>query len=149
MSSNEKLKRRKVRAVLRYHAPNPYRNPEQYAHHLLFSFYPFGDKGNLKHPPISGNYLAKLQQPEVVNVVNQNKLVMEPFSDFVDAALANVFQCTRNRHDTFLEQENDETEIEIREAVDSLLVNGDPAEEAVLLEGMSQVKSTRPVLIQS
>ena len=48
-----------------------------------------------------------------------------------------------------MEQENDETEIEIREAVDSLLVNEDPAEEAVLLEGMSQVKSTRPVLIQS
>ena len=42
---------------------------------------------------------------------------MEPFLDFVDAALANVHQCTRNRHETFLEQENDETEIEIR-AVD-------------------------------
>ena len=149
MSSNEKLKRRKVRAVLRYHVPNPNRNSEQHAHHLLFSFFPFKGEGNLKHPPIYGNYLAKLQQPEVLNFVNQNKLVMEPFSDFVDAALANVFQCTRNRHDTFLEQENDETEIEIREAVDSLLVNEDPAEEAVLLEGMSQVKSTRPVLIQS
>ena len=129
MSSNEKLKCRKVRAVLRYHVLNPNRNPEQYAHHLLFSFYPFKDKGNLKHPPISGNYLAKSQQPEVLNVVNQNKLVMEPFSDFVDVALANVSQCTKNRHDTFLEQENDEPEIKIREAVDSLLVNEDPAEE--------------------
>ena len=47
-----------------------------------------------------------------------------------------------------MDQENDETEIEIREA-DSLLVNEDQAEEAVLLEGqMSQIKSTRPVLIQ-
>ena len=117
MSSNEKLKCRKIKAVLRYHVPNPNRNPEQYTHHLLFSFYPFRDEGNLKHTPFSWNYLAKLQQPEVLNVVNQNKLVMEPFLDFVDAALANVYQCTRNRHGTFLEQENDETEIEIR-AVD-------------------------------
>ena len=116
MSFNEKLKHRKVRAVLQYHVPNPNRNPEQYVHHLLFSFYPSRDKGNLKHAPISGNYLAKLQQPEVLNVVNQNKPVMELFSDFVDAASANVSQCTRNRHDTFLKQENDETEIEIREA---------------------------------
>ena len=111
MSSNEKLKLRKVRAVLRYHVPNPNRNSEQHAHHLLFSFFPFKGEGNLKHPPIYGNYLAKLQQPEVLNLVNQNKLVMEPFSDFVDAALANVTQSARNRHDALLEQENDETEI--------------------------------------
>ena len=143
MSSNEKLKRRNVRAALRYHGPDLNRNPEQYAHHLLFSFYPFRDEGNLKHP-----YLAKLQQPEVLNLINQNKLVMEPFSDFVDAALANVFQCTRNRHDTFLEQENDETEIEIREAVDILLENESPAEEAVFLEDISQIQSNRPVLIR-
>ena len=62
---------------------------------------------------------------------------MEPFLDFVDAAVANVYQCTRNRHEAFLEQENDETEIEIR-AVDII----------VLLEDMSQIQSTRPVLIQ-
>ena len=74
---------------------------------------------------------------------------MEPFSDFVDAALENVSQYTRNRHDTFLEQENDETEIESREAVDSLLENEDPAQEAVLLEDMFQIQSTRPVLIQN
>ena len=53
---------------------------------MLFSFYPFRDESNLNHLPISRNYLAKLQQPEVLNVVNQNELVMEPFSDFVDAA---------------------------------------------------------------
>ena len=148
ISSNKKLKHRNVRAALRYHGPNLNRNPEQYVHHLLFSFYQFRDEGNLKHPSISGNYLAKLQQPEVLNLINQNKLVMGPFSDFVDAALANVFQCTRNRHDTFLEQENDETEIEIREAVDILLENEDPAEEVVFLEGISQIQSNRPVLIQ-
>ena len=105
ISSNEKLKHRKVRAVLRYHVPNLNRNPEQCTHHLLFSFYPFRDEGNLKHPPFSGNYLnylAKLQQPEELNVFKQNKLFMEPFSDFVDATLENVSQCTRTRHGAFL-----------------------------------------------
>ena len=100
------------------------------------------DEGNLKHLPIFGNYLAKLQQPKVLNVVNQNKLVMEPFLDLVDAASTNVSQCTRIRHDSFLEQENDEIEIKIREAV-SLLEN----EKAVLLEDMSQIQSIKPVLI--
>ena len=91
---------------------------------MLFSFYPFRDESNLNHPPISRNYLVKLQQPEVLNVVNLNELVMEPFSDFVDAASkSNVSKCTRNRYDAFLEQENDETEIEIRETVDSFLEN--------------------------
>ena len=119
MSSKEKLKRRKVRAVLWYYFPNPNRSSKQYVHHLLFSFYLFRDKGNLRHPQISGNYIPKLQQPEILNVVTQNKLVMECFSDFVDAASANVSQCIRNKHDTFLEQENDKIEIEIREAVNT------------------------------
>ena len=35
-NSNEKMQRRKVRRVLRYHTPNKYRFPEKYAHHLLF-----------------------------------------------------------------------------------------------------------------
>ena len=52
MSSNEKSKKKN-------HVPNPNRNPDQYAHHSLFSLYPFRDEGNLKHPPFSGNYLAK------------------------------------------------------------------------------------------
>ena len=115
---------------------------------MFFSFCPFRDEGNLRQPPISGNYLTKLPQPEVLNVFNQNKLVMEHFSDFVDATSLNVFQCTRNKHEAFLEQENDATEIEIRETVDGLLENEDPAQKTVLLEDMSQIQSTRPVLIK-
>ena len=36
MSSKEKLKGRKVKAVLRYHQPSPNKVIEQYAHHLFF-----------------------------------------------------------------------------------------------------------------
>ena len=47
-----------------------------------------------------------------------------------------------------MEQENGDTEIQIRKAVDSLLENEDLAEEAVLSEDMFQIQRTRPVLIQ-
>ena len=40
-NNNEKLKCRKVRAILRYHVPNQNKRPEEYAHHLLFMYYPF------------------------------------------------------------------------------------------------------------
>ena len=41
MSSKEKLKCRKVKAVLRYYQPNPNKAFETYAYHFLFSFYHF------------------------------------------------------------------------------------------------------------
>ena len=31
----------KVEFVLGYHVPNKHKDPEAYAHHLLFMFYPF------------------------------------------------------------------------------------------------------------
>ena len=59
MSSEEKLKCRKVKAVLRYHQPSPHKNFEQYAHHLLFAFYPFRQEEELKYT-VTGTYFAKL-----------------------------------------------------------------------------------------
>ena len=90
MYSKQKLKRRKVSAVLRNHVPNANRNVEGYAHHILFSFCMFRDEEYLKHPQFSGTYLEKLQQPEVLNIVHRNKKTMEPFSEFFDAALFNI-----------------------------------------------------------
>ena len=56
-NNNEKLKCRKVRAILRYHVPNQNKRPEEYAHHLLFMYYPFPIKietfGNLVETALS------------------------------------------------------------------------------------------------
>ena len=41
MNCNEKMKCRKVRRVLCYHVPNKHIFPEEYAHYLLFLFFPF------------------------------------------------------------------------------------------------------------
>lgn len=55
-SNNEKLKNQKVRAVLKYHQPNPQKYIERHALHLLFTFFPFCDKG---YPPLKGTYFDK------------------------------------------------------------------------------------------
>lgn len=41
MSSDTKLKYRKVPLVLRYFEPNKNKNPEDFAHHLLMLYFPF------------------------------------------------------------------------------------------------------------
>ena len=71
MSPKEKLKCRKVKAVLRYHQPSPHKNVEQYAHHLLFAFHPFRHAEEVKCT-VTGTYFAKLQEPVVLNIINRN-----------------------------------------------------------------------------
>ena len=41
ISSKEKFKCRNVKTVFRYHLPNPNRDIEKFAHHMLFSSYSF------------------------------------------------------------------------------------------------------------
>ena len=67
-----------IKAVLRYHVSNANRNADEYAHHLLFSFYPFRHEGELKYPPVSGTYLFEPQQSGVLDVTNRNRHSMEP-----------------------------------------------------------------------
>ena len=107
MSSKQKLKCRKVPAVLRFYTPNKDKNFEIFAHHLLFLFFPFRNELNGGDP---GTYANKLSQPGVLDIVNENKARIEPYSDLVDTALVqyNVDSSAFNT-DPFAEQENDET----------------------------------------
>ena len=59
MYSKEKLKCRNVKVVLQYYQPSPNRDIENFAHHMLFSFYPFRIEEYLELPPITGNYFEK------------------------------------------------------------------------------------------
>ena len=54
MLSKEKLKCWKVKA--QYHQPNPNKDIEKYAHHLLFSFSPFRDEQELKSQSFSESF---------------------------------------------------------------------------------------------
>ena len=88
LSSGERLHYRKVELVLRYHVPNKFKDPEGYAHHLLFMFYLFRDKSELKVGQPS-SYSSKLSEPGVLEIVNNNKSLAEPYSDLVNAAFLN------------------------------------------------------------
>ena len=79
---------RKVELVLRYHVPNKFKDPEGYAHHLLFMFYPFCDECELKVGQLS-SCSSKLSQPGVIEVINNNKSLVEPYSDLVNDAFLN------------------------------------------------------------
>ena len=57
MAFREKLSCQKVRAVLGYHQTSPTKHIEQYAHHPLFSFYPFRDEDQLKSSPLTDTYV--------------------------------------------------------------------------------------------
>ena len=65
---------RKVEFVIRYHAPNKHKYPEAYAYHLLFRLYSFNSEEQLKAgKPLS--YGAKLLEAEVIDVINENKVL--------------------------------------------------------------------------
>ena len=142
MSSKEKLKCRNVKAVLRYHQPSPNRDIEKFAHHMLFSLYLFRIEEHLKLPPITGTYFKKLQEPGVLDVINRNRAIMEPFSDVVDKALLNL----QSNLDAFPQQ--DENQEEIALIVNVLLDNENPSDGAVLLENTLFIGSySTPTLI--
>ena len=50
MNSNEKIRCRKVRRVLRYYTPSKHQYPEKYVHHLLLLFYSFRSENYLVEP---------------------------------------------------------------------------------------------------
>eukprot|EP00111_Clytia_hemisphaerica_P014081 TCONS_00041443-protein len=104
-NSKERLKLRKIKCVLRYHVPSREKKPERYAHHLLFMFYHFRNEEELKGP--LGTYTEKLLSPEVLDEINRNKAVFEPFADVVDDAMLNFHENPRG-YDIYGEQENDD-----------------------------------------
>ena len=107
MSSKEKLKCKTVKSVLRYHVPNPHKQPEKYGHHMLFMFYPFRKESDLCSVE-SGTYMEKLCDPVIKNIVNENKQKFEPFAELVDSALTDYRTDLTRNPDAFVQQENDE-----------------------------------------
>ena len=114
LSSGERLHYRKVELVLRYHVPNKFKDPEGYAHHLLFLFYPFRDECKLKVGQPS-SYSSKLREPGVIEVINKNKSLVEPYRDLVNDAFLNHRSGISHSWNPFSQQENDDVENELCE----------------------------------
>ena len=110
MFSTDKMRCRNVKKILRYHTPNPAVNAEAYAHHLLMLFYPFRKESELLCEE-NMTYVSKLNNKEVLDVVNRNKVIFEPWGELVESSLRKfVFQ---PRTDQFAEQENDDVQDEL------------------------------------
>ena len=119
--SNEKLKCRTVRAVLRYPEPNPGKYPKKYAYHLLFTFYPFCNEDNLK---LDGSYFAKLQQSGILDIINLNRQKLNPYNELVNNVLLNLQTEVKSNCD--FNNRNDEIEQNVLNCVNSLR-EGDPS----------------------
>ncbi|XP_066912801.1 uncharacterized protein [Clytia hemisphaerica] len=112
LSSRDKLKCRKVPLVLRLHEPNRNKHPEDYAHHLLMLYYPFRNENELLSQE-HNSYTQKLCEPGVVEMIERNRALIQPYSGLVDDALVRFrTDITLNMND-FEQQENDETNAEL------------------------------------
>ena len=85
LNSNEVMKCRKSKAVLRYHTPNRAKEPEKYFHHLLMLYYPWRSEDNLIGK--EKTYASKFYETETNAIVKQNQLILEPDADAVTEAL--------------------------------------------------------------
>ena len=111
-SANEKLKRRKVPYVLKYHVPNQHTHPEKYAHHLLLMYFPFRNENELK---LNNSYAEKVNSSNVLEIINLNHINVEPYALLVENALERLSTNQNAYIDFFGQQENDEINDTINE----------------------------------
>ena len=138
-NNNEKLKCRKVRAILRYHVPNQNKRAEEYVHHLLFMYYPFRNEEELHQE----TYMENLLNPEVMRVIDNNKIKIEPFGNLVETALSNLRSNLTLNQDSYAQQENDEVETLIDTAN---ALSEDADDDAVLFDDIANAIVPLPVL---
>ena len=77
-------------------------------------FNPFRDKCELKVGQPS-SYSSKLSEPVVIELINNNKSLVESYSDFVNDAFLNYRSHISPSWDPFSQQENDDVENELSE----------------------------------
>ncbi|XP_066925712.1 uncharacterized protein [Clytia hemisphaerica] len=112
-SMKGKLKCRKVPLVLRLHQPNRNKYPEDYAHHLLMLYLPFFDENELLSQE-HNNYTAKLLEPGVIERIERNRALIQPYAGLVDDALERYRNDLILNMNDFEQQENDETNAELQ-----------------------------------
>ena len=121
MNTKEKMKCRKVKAVIRYHTPNKTKQPECYCNHLLMLYYPWRNESDLMAADQS--YASKLYEPNVQEVVELSRSVFEPNADAVTEALENLRNNQGNiihSFDAINGQENSDLQIETQNSDDTL-----------------------------
>lgn len=116
MNTNEMMKCRKVRSVIRYHKPNKTKQPELYFHHLLMLYLPWRNENNFLGP--DQTYASNFYEPEVQAIVEQNRQKFEPDGDALNEALEFLRNNQGNvihSYDSLNDQENADLHSEMRD----------------------------------
>ena len=134
-----KLRCRKVPLVLRLYEPNRNKHPEDYAHHLLMLYLPFHDEKELLSEEYN-TYAAKLLEPGVIETIEANRALIEPYAGLVNDALERFRNDIILNINDFEQQENDETNAELQNDV----TNNDESEDENT-EDTGQLRATIPM----
>ena len=79
--------------IHRFHVPIRHKDPEKYAHHLLFLYYPF-----------RSGIIPRLN----LDKINENKSKVEPYEELVDEAFRQYQADLDTTLDPYAQQENEE-----------------------------------------
>lgn len=116
LNSNEVMKCRKVKAVVRYHTLNKIKEPENYFHHLLMLYYPWRNEDALVGS--EQTCASKFYEPEVEAVVEQIRGMFEPDADAISEALeafrSNEGNSIVHSFDSLNDQENQDLHLDMQ-----------------------------------
>ena len=133
-NGNEVMKRRRVKAVIRFHTPNRNKEPEKFYHHLLMLYLPWHEEGELVGP--DELFATKYYELSVKSLVEKNREIFEPNADALKSAFEE-FNESPVRHvyslDVMNDQENDDVLNEVGESVDTDENDELPSEELVMV----------------
>lgn len=80
------MKRRKVKAVIRFHTPSKTKEPDKFYHHLLMLYFPWRKEPNLRRD--DQLYLSKFQDAAVNAKLEANRIIFEPNAEAVKVHIA-------------------------------------------------------------
>ena len=133
-NTQETMKCRKIKAVIRFHTPSKIKEPEKFYHHLLMLYFPWR-----KETDLLGDdqlYSTKFQEPKVFSKVETNRRTFEPNAEAIDTALR-VVRENRMRdlqsYDPINDQENDDLSAEAINSIDDDECNDDLAKDVLSL----------------
>ena len=149
LNTNEVMKCRKTKAVVRYHTPNKTKEPEKYFHHLLMLYYPWRNEDTLLGT--EQTYASKFYDCEVHAIVEQNRTTFQPDADAVSEALEALRESEGNNHvhsfDSLNDQENEDLHLDMHSNSNSEEESFNKQEASHLSSNSnSELASTRPTL---
>ena len=118
-NGRETMKRRKIKAVIRFHTPSKAKEPEKFYHHLLMLYFPWRKESDLLAD--DQLYSTKFGESEVFSKVETNRRTFEPNAEAIDIALQMV---SENRvrdlqsYDPINDQENEDLLSEAMNSID-------------------------------